>query len=111
MIKIKTFGHRFLINLSSQVHQSLAMSPSSKSEDEKSCPADTMSAWRIRDYKGIDGLKLEEHLPLPRIYQATDVLVEVRAASVNVLDHRMAGNPRSLAYVRTDSRADPAVVA
>ena len=50
-----------------------------------------MSAWRIRDYKGIDGLRLEENLPMPRVSHATDVLVEIRAASVNVLDVMMTG--------------------
>ena len=51
-----------------------------------------MSAWKLHDYNGITSVKLVENLPIPKISKATDVLIEVRAASVNVLDVMMAGN-------------------
>ena len=50
-----------------------------------------MSAWKLHDYKGISSLKLVENLPIPSIKKAKDVLVEVRAASLNNLDVVMTG--------------------
>ena len=51
-----------------------------------------MSAWKLQDYNGISSLKLVENLPIPQIKKKKDVLIEVRAASVNNLDVMMTGN-------------------
>merc|ERR1712071_576861 len=51
----------------------------------------SMSAWKINDYTGIDALELVNDVPVPPIYQPNDVLVEVKATSVNVLDVMMTG--------------------
>lgn len=67
------------------------MVPSSKSDEPKRHGLSVMSAWKIRDYKGISELKLEENLPLPRITHASDLLIEIYAASINWLDVMMAG--------------------
>ncbi|XP_046643102.1 reticulon-4-interacting protein 1, mitochondrial-like isoform X2 [Daphnia pulicaria] len=45
-----------------------------------------MSAWKLRDYGGIESLELVKDLPIPKLTSSKDVLVEVKAASVNVLD-------------------------
>ncbi len=52
---------------------------------------EVMSAWQLRDYGGIGSLELVKDLPVPKITSYKDVLVEVRAASVNVLDAWMPG--------------------
>lgn len=67
------------------------MVPSSKSDEPNRFGLSVMSAWKIRDYKGISELKLEENLPLPRITHASDLLIEIYAASINWLDVMMAG--------------------
>ena len=54
--------------------------------------AKSMSAWQINDYGGIDALKLVNNLPVPPLSQPDDVLIEVKAASVNVLDVMMTGD-------------------
>ena len=54
--------------------------------------SELMSAWKLHDYNGITSVKLVENLPIPQIKKVKDVLIEVRAASVNVLDVMMAGN-------------------
>lgn len=53
--------------------------------------AKSMSAWQINDYKGIDALELVNHLPVPPLSQPDDLLIEIKAASVNVLDVMMTG--------------------
>ena len=50
-----------------------------------------MTSWQIHDYKGLKSLKLVEGLPIPKLTSSKDVLVEVKAASVNVMDILMAG--------------------
>ncbi len=50
-----------------------------------------MSAWKLLDYNGISSLKLVENLPIPQVSKAKDVLIEVRAASLNNLDILMTG--------------------
>ena len=50
-----------------------------------------MSAWQLRNYGGIDSLEFVTNLPIPKIKFANEVLVEVKAASLNFLDIRMAG--------------------
>jgi len=52
---------------------------------------ESMTAWKIYDYKGLKSLKLVEGLPIPKLTTSKDVLVEVKAASVNVMDILMAG--------------------
>ena len=54
--------------------------------------AKSMSAWQINDYGGIDALELVNDIPVPPLSQPDDVLIEVKAASVNVLDVMMTGN-------------------
>lgn len=49
------------------------------------------SAWQIRDYNGIEGLDLVENVEIPPLTNPCDVLVEVKAASVNKLDIWMTG--------------------
>lgn len=56
----------------------------------------TMTAWKIHTYNGLGSLSLEEGLPLPKICKSTDVLIEVKAASLNVLDVMMAGMARTI---------------
>jgi|ERR1712137_55258 len=51
--------------------------------------AKSMSAWQINDYGGIDALELVNDIPVPPLSQPDDVLIEVKAASVNVLDVMM----------------------
>lgn len=52
---------------------------------------DSMTAWQILEYKGVKSLKLVEGIPIPKLTASTDVLVEVKAASLNFLDIRMSG--------------------
>jgi len=52
---------------------------------------ESMTAWQIYDYKGLKSLKLVEGLPIPKLTSSKDVLVEVKAASLNVMDVLMAG--------------------
>ena len=52
----------------------------------------SQSAWRIVDYNGPEGLELADDLPLPPLQFPDQVLVEVKAASVNPLDLWMTGN-------------------
>lgn len=50
-----------------------------------------MSAWQLVDYGGIDSLEFVSNLPVPRIASSKEVLIQVKAASVNVLDPWMPG--------------------
>lgn len=59
--------------------------------DISSNQMEVMSAWQLRDYGGIGSLELVKDLPIPRITSSKDVLVEVKATSVNVLDAWMPG--------------------
>ncbi len=59
--------------------------------DNVSSTEELMSAWRLRDYGGIESLELVKDLPIPKLTSSKDVLVEVKAASVNVLDAWMPG--------------------
>ena len=52
---------------------------------------ESMTAWQIHEYKGVKSLKLVEGIPIPELTTSTDVLVEVKAASLNFLDIRMSG--------------------
>ena len=47
-----------------------------------------MKAWQIQDVGGVENMKLE-NIRVPPIFRATDVLVNVSAASVNPLDIAM----------------------
>lgn len=51
----------------------------------------TMSAWQICGYNGFESLKLVNTVEMPPLLQPNDVLVKVKAASVNSLDVMMAG--------------------
>lgn len=55
-----------------------------------------MSAWQLRDYSGVESLELVKDLPIPKITSSKDVLVEVKAASVNVLDAWMPGKVKDI---------------
>lgn len=50
-----------------------------------------MKGWQIHEYGGIELLQYNEHIKIPTINSPTDVLVEVRAASVNPIDVAMMG--------------------
>ena len=52
---------------------------------------ESMTAWKIDDYKGLKSLKLVEGLPIPKLKASKDILVEIKAASLNVLDVLMTG--------------------
>lgn len=58
-----------------------------------SAEEELMTAWKMHDYSGLESLKLVEDLPLPKITKPTDVLIQVKAASLNVLDVFMTGIP------------------
>ena len=49
-----------------------------------------MKAWHIHKYGNADELKLET-VSLPIIRSPYDVLIEVKAASINPIDSRMMG--------------------
>ena len=51
----------------------------------------TMSAWQICGYKGFESLKLVNTVEVPPLSQPNDVLVKVKAASVNAIDVMMTG--------------------
>ena len=63
----------------------------STSNNLPSVETELMSAWKIHHYNGMDGLQLVQDLPIPKINKATDVLIQVKATSVNVLDVFMTG--------------------
>ena len=44
------------------------------------------ACWRIRSYGGLDALRLEDDLAMPTIRTPDEVLVRVKAASINPLD-------------------------
>lgn len=48
-----------------------------------------MKGWQIHEYGGVELLQCNEHIKIPTINSPTDVLVEVRAASVNPIDVAM----------------------
>lgn len=50
-----------------------------------------MSAWQINSFTGLSSLKLAENLEVPSISQPNEVLIEVKAASINSLDVAMTG--------------------
>ena len=52
------------------------------------CIAHSMEAWTIDGYGSNDVLELS-NVPLPKLQKSTDVLIRVRAASVNPIDYRM----------------------
>jgi len=60
--------------------------------EENGPSSELMSAWKLHDYYGISSLKLVENLPIPQISKAKDMVVEVRAASLNNLDVLMTGS-------------------
>lgn len=57
-----------------------------------------MSAWQLRDYGGIESLELVKDLPIPKITSSKDVLIEIKAASVNVLDAWMPDGYGKVAF-------------
>lgn len=63
-----------------------------QNESDSSFTQHFMSAWQLRDYDGIESLELVKNLPIPKIVSPKEVLVEVKAASVNPLDAWMTGN-------------------
>lgn len=50
-----------------------------------------MKGWQIHEYGGIELLQCNEHIKIPIINSPNDVLVEVKAASVNPIDVAMMG--------------------
>lgn len=63
-----------------------------KTEDvgHKELPS-KISAWQINGFTGLSSLKLVSDLELPAITQPNEVLIEVKAASINSLDVAMTG--------------------
>lgn len=57
-----------------------------------------MEGWQIHEYGGIELLQCNEHIKIPTINSPTDVLVEVKAASVNPIDVAMMGAILLLEY-------------
>lgn len=54
----------------------------------------TMSAWQLYGYKGLESLKLVSTVEVPPITQPNEVLVKIKAASINSLDVMMSGMPK-----------------
>lgn len=50
----------------------------------------TMSAWQLYGYKGLESLKLVSTVEVPPITQPNEVLVKIKAASINSLDVMMS---------------------
>lgn len=50
-----------------------------------------MRAWYLYSFGGPDKLQMSNSVRLPHISKPTDVLVQVKAASVNPLDAEMCG--------------------
>lgn len=50
-----------------------------------------MKGWQIHEYGGVELLQYNEHIKIPTINNPTEVLVEIRAASVNPIDVAMMG--------------------
>jgi len=57
-----------------------------------------MRAWRLHSYTGVNSAKLDASAPVPTIQCPYDVLVKVKAASVNPLDIEMARGYGSQAF-------------
>ncbi|XP_055297424.1 reticulon-4-interacting protein 1, mitochondrial-like [Sitodiplosis mosellana] len=51
--------------------------------------SDQMSGWEINEYVGINALKFNDSIKLPKIKSRTEVLIEVIATSINPLDQLM----------------------
>lgn len=62
-----------------------------KSKNSDATIPTSMSAWQISGYNGIQSLKLANFLEIPPLTKPNEVLVEVQASSVNVLDVMMTG--------------------
>lgn len=70
--------------------RSLATSAEINDVGVKELPS-KMSAWQIHGFTGLSSLKLVDNLELPALMQPNEVLVEVKAASINSLDVVMTG--------------------
>ena len=55
-----------------------------------------MKSWQLFEYGGVNKLVLGENVPIPSIVRPSDVLVEVKAASVNPIDNKMISESFSL---------------
>ncbi len=64
---------------------------STNPQEVKNLPI-TMAAWQINGYNGIQSLEFTETQDIPLITKPNDVLVEVKAASINAIDVMMTGN-------------------
>lgn len=62
----------------------------------------TMSAWQLCGYKGLESLKLVSTAEVPPITQPNDVLVKVKAASINSLDVMMSGMLKRKVFKKLD---------
>lgn len=85
---------RFILGLeSSYLKQSIRRCSTFKaqSENKREDLPSTMSGWQMNGYNGLQSLKLISTLKVPPLSQPNDVLVKVKAASVNVLDVMMTG--------------------
>ena len=71
--------------------------PSNSSVDQLSVP-ESMKAWRLHSFTGVNSAKLDTSVPVPTIQCPHDVLVKVEAASVNPLDIAMARGYGSQAF-------------
>ena len=50
----------------------------------------SMTSWQINDFSGITSLELVDK-EMPSLNQPNEMLIEVKAASINVLDVMMTG--------------------
>lgn len=64
---------------------------STKEPEQCSQHPGKMKGWQIHEYGGVELLQCNEHIKIPSINSPNDVLVKVRAASVNPIDVAMMG--------------------
>ncbi|GAB0091810.1 Reticulon-4-interacting protein 1 [Sergentomyia squamirostris] len=50
-----------------------------------------MSGWEIHSYGGIDELQFSDNIRIPQIQQGSEVMIRIKAASINPLDVDMIG--------------------
>jgi len=83
--------NRLLTRASSTVSHTLkSHDDSASSAANSAATTTTMKAWRIHSFTGINSVSLEDSVLIPTIECPYDVLVKVKAASVNPLDVWMA---------------------
>ena len=89
------FFRRNFCNLKNLIHRSSTTKTKQLNEDLPQ----TMSAWQIHDNNGIEDLRLVADLELPIISSPCDVLIQVKAASINKLDLMMTGDFKTVVFI------------